>query len=181
MIAWLPNRLRTLLAASSYLAAVLALLAGAAWFGESLYGDYAETAELREKLQSFDRRSAEAPKRTDAAAEPQSPLIDGETVTQAGAALQQRMERAVARAGGTLLSSEVLLPEGQGAKGFLSVTADVDLPQAALQPFLYDLEAGMPYLFVDTFAARAQEEGEPSRDPRLRVALSVTGKWGAPR
>jgi general secretion pathway protein M len=53
------------------------------------------------------------------------------------------------------------------------------MEQPALQKLLYDLEAGMPFLFVDqldvqvpqTTAARESSTG------RVRVVLGVSGQW----
>jgi general secretion pathway protein M len=182
MNAWLPpKRLRPILAAASYALVILVLLILAGGLAASLYDQSAETVALRERLHALEGRSAAGTKGADtgADAETGSPLIEGATLTQAGAALQQRMERAVTRAGGTLLSSEVALADTQGTPGFLSLTADLELPEAALQTLLYDLEAGMPYLFVDVFSARTPEANDDAKARRLHVALSVSGKWEA--
>jgi len=72
-----------------------------------------------------------------------SPFLDGRTITIAGAALQQRIEAAVAKAGGELTSSQVELDGPDAKNGFVNLTASVEAGQAAVQTILYDIEAGM--------------------------------------
>ena len=106
-----------------------------------------------------------------------SPFLHDATITLAGAALQQRIEQAVAKAGGALQSNEVDL-DGPGEKdGFIRLTANFALAQAGLQPLLYDLEAGMPYLFVEALDVQSpQAFGEADGGP-MRIALTVSSKW----
>jgi general secretion pathway protein M len=106
-----------------------------------------------------------------------SPFVDGRTVTIAGATLQQRMEAAVAKAGGTLMSSQVELDGPDASNGYIELTASMEVSQPALQTILYDIEAGMPYLFVDKLSIQSPEDfGEPESG-RMRMTISVTGQW----
>ncbi len=86
-----------------------------------------------------------------------SPVLEGPTVTVAGAALMQRVAGAIARFGGNILSSQVDLQGPQAKDGFVSVAVNCEVEQASLQKILYDLEAGMPFLFVDQMVAEAPE------------------------
>jgi hypothetical protein len=63
--------------------------------------------------------------------------------------LQDRVEAAVKKAGGNVLSSQIDLQGPHSAEGFIGLTESLEIDQASLQPLLYDLEAGMPYLFVE--------------------------------
>ena len=47
---------------------------------------------------------------------------------------------------------------------------------SALQQLLYDLEAGMPFLFIDQLMVQAPVVGV--QESRTRVLLSVSGLWG---
>jgi len=181
LAAWLPEgNFRRALAAASYGLVVASLWICAGWIAFGFYGESAEVATLRERLRGFDQRLTAGPRNAGVKeAESGSPFLEGATVTLAGAALQQRMERAVTRAGGELLSSQVELESPSGEPGFLSLAADVDLPGAALQAFLYDIEAGMPYLFVDTLAVQSPGAVEGEKNGRLHVALGVSGQWEA--
>src|SRR5271166_3591323 len=49
--------------------------------------------------------------------------------------------------GGNVLSSQIDLQGPHSAEGFIGLTESLEIDQASLQPLLYDLEAGMPYLF----------------------------------
>jgi general secretion pathway protein M len=105
-----------------------------------------------------------------------SPFLDDATVTVAGATLLQRVAGAVTHAGGNVLSSQVDLQGPQSKQGFISVTETCELDQPALQGLLYDLESGMPFLYVDQLQVEA-----PAADSRpgekLRVLISVSGQW----
>ena len=110
-----------------------------------------------------------------------SPFLEGDAVTLAGAALQQRIDEAVAKVGGAVRSSQIELEGPQAKDGFVSLTANIEIAQPALQLLLYDLEAGMPYLFVDNLAIQSpQTFGEPENRP-MRVVLGVSGQWQARR
>jgi general secretion pathway protein M len=106
-----------------------------------------------------------------------SPFLAGRTITIAGAALQQRIEEAVAKADGALMSSQVEL-EGPDAKnGFVGLTASMEVSQPAVQTILYDIEAGMPYLFVDKLSVQSPEIfGEPESG-HTRMTIGVVGQW----
>jgi general secretion pathway protein M len=106
-----------------------------------------------------------------------SPFLEGPTVTVAGAALLQRVATAVNRVGGNILSSHVELEGAQSRAGFVVVTASCEVEQPALQRLLYDLEAGMPYLFVDQLVAQAPVASVGSQQGRMRVLLTVYGQW----
>jgi general secretion pathway protein M len=106
-----------------------------------------------------------------------SPFLEGPTVTVAGAALLQRVAAAVTRVGGNVLSSQVELQGTQAKAGYVGVTVSCEVDQPALQQLLYDLEAGMPFLFVDQLVAQAPAASAGSPDGRMRVVLAVSGQW----
>jgi general secretion pathway protein M len=105
-----------------------------------------------------------------------SPFLEGATITVAGAALLQRVVAAVTRHGGSVLSSQLDLQGTQSKDGFLSVIASCDLEQPALQSVVYDLEAGMPFLFVDQLVVQAPTSAGAAGG-KLRVLISVSGQW----
>ena len=49
------------------------------------------------------------------------------------------------------------------------------LLKVGLQPLLYDLEAGMPFLFVDQLVVQAPDSSSESQ--KLRILLAVSGQW----
>ena len=106
-----------------------------------------------------------------------SPFLEGATVTVAGAALLQRVTAAVAKFGGNVLSSQVDLQGTQSKTGFLTIIASCDIDQPGLQQLLYDVEAGMPFLFVDQLVVQAPASLAASGDGKLRILLAVSGQW----
>jgi general secretion pathway protein M len=60
------------------------------------------------------------------------------------------------------------------------VLASCEVEQAAMQRLLYDLEAGMPYLFIEQFVAQAPQASQTPQaqgSGRMRVLLAVAGRW----
>src|SRR6266446_2207565 len=106
-----------------------------------------------------------------------SPFLEGETVTVAGAALLQRVASAVTRVGGNVLSSQVDVQGVQAKDGFVSVLASCELDYVALQRLLYDLEAGMPFLFIEQMVAQSPQTASPQEGGRMRLLLAVSGRW----
>jgi general secretion pathway protein M len=106
-----------------------------------------------------------------------SPFLEGPTVTLAGAALLQRVGGAVTAAGGNVLSSQVDVQDAASKAGVVSLVASIEVAQPDLQKLLYDLEAGMPYLFVDQLAVQAPDTVTRGEGGRLRVVLGVSGQW----
>lgn len=111
-----------------------------------------------------------------------SPFLEGPTVTVAGAALLQRVASAITAAGGAIQSSQVNLQGERPKDGFISLLVSGEVAQEQLQKLLYDLEAGMPFLFIDQLdvqmpqAAAATTTTAPS-SAKLRVMLGVSGRW----
>jgi general secretion pathway protein M len=108
-----------------------------------------------------------------------SPFLEGSTVTVAGAALLQRVAAGVTQYGGSVLSSEVELQSPQSKPGFVSVVVSCELDQPALQQILYDLEAGMPFIFVDQLVVQAPIAAASGRAGKLRILLGISSQWEA--
>jgi len=106
-----------------------------------------------------------------------SPVLEGPTVTVAAAVLMQRVAGAITRVGGNILSSQVDLQGNQAKDGFVSVSVNCEVEQPSLQKLLYDLEAGMPLLFVDQLVAEAPEGVAGAAGGKIRVLISVSGQW----
>ena len=106
-----------------------------------------------------------------------SPVLEGPTVTVAGAVLLQRVAGAVTRVGGNILSSQVDLQGAQSKNGFVRASIDCEVDQPSLQRLLYDLEAGMPLLFVDQLVAQAPEAAASGLRGKMRVSILVSGQW----
>jgi general secretion pathway protein M len=106
-----------------------------------------------------------------------SPFLEGPTVTVAGAALLERVAGAITRVGGNVLSSQIDLQGNQSKAGFVTATASYEIEPTSLQPLLYDLEAGMPFLFVDQLVVQAPAGSVSAPGGKLRILLSISGQW----
>ena len=106
---------------------------------------------------------------------PGSPFLEGQTVTVASAALLQRIADTITRAGGTVASTEIQPQAAQSKNGYVTAIANCELEQAALQQVLYDIEAGLPFLFIDQLTVQPQTL--PGDGGRMRVLLGVSGLW----
>lgn len=102
-------------------------------------------------------------------------LLEGDTATVATAALLRRVTGAVTAAGGTISSSEVEQAGARPRDGSMKVVANFELPHEALPRLLHDLEAGVPFLFIEQLVV--QTPANPSEADRLRVRLAVSGLW----
>ncbi len=110
-----------------------------------------------------------------------SPLLEGSTMTVGGANLLQRVAGAITRFGGTILYTQVDLDGPQAKDGFVGVTVNCEMAQPALQQVLYDLEAGMPFLFVDQLVAQGPAVPGATPEGKLRILISVSGQWQEPK
>jgi general secretion pathway protein M len=168
-----------MMAALIYGCLVFVLVAASALLLKGVFDQQSAVASLGDDLLRLEHRSPAAarPAAADGTAAGSS-FLDGDTVTVAGAALLQRVVGAVTRHGGNVLSSQLDLQGTQSKDGFLNVIANCDLEPGALQQVVYDLEAGMPFLFVDQLAVQAPtaSTGPPSGG-KLHVLISVSGQW----
>lgn len=106
---------------------------------------------------------------------PGSPLLKGQTATAASAALLQRLTAIITNAGGTLVSTEMLQQETRSKKGHLIAIANCELPSDALQKVLYDIEANVPFLFIEQLIVQAPSGS--TETGQLRVTLGVAAQW----
>jgi general secretion pathway protein M len=166
------------LAAAVYVVLVIVLL-GAAWLATADLLDHREAVARKEaQLAQFERGRATVAAPATASEAPQgSPFLEGQTVTLAGASLLQRVAGVVTGVGGNVLSSQVDVQDAASKGGFVSLVASCEVTQPDLQKLLYDLEAGMPYLFVDQLVVEAPDNVTRGEGGHLRVMLGVSGQW----
>ena len=137
----------------------------------------AQTSDLLDQLRGRKARGASSA----SAEHPGTPFLEGPTVTVAGAALLQRVASAVSNVGGTVQSSQVDVLGTQAKDGFVGLLVSCEMEQPALQKVLYDLEVGMPFLFVDQLDVQVPQMAASSEAGavRIRVVLGVSGQWQA--
>lgn len=130
-------------------------------------------SEILDRIEVRDPARAPAA-RTDVSIPTGSPFLEGSTPSVAGAALLQRVAAATKRVSGNTLSSQVDLQGPQSKAGFITATSSFEIDPTQLQPLLYDLEAGMPFLFVDELVVQAPSTS--NQGGKLRVLLGVSGQ-----
>jgi general secretion pathway protein M len=162
-----------------YLIVLVGLIGGAVDALSSLLDSYAALDKNRAILDRLDRQTKRTTQRQGEpdGADNGPPFLIGKTITIAGAGLQERVESAVKKAGGSVLSSQIDLQGPRSAEGFVGLTESLEIGQAALQPLLYDLEAGMPYLFVENLAIQAPQAFGEAEGAPMRVLIAVSGQW----
>jgi general secretion pathway protein M len=162
-------------ATTAYVGVVIVLLIVTASTVIDLLGQRASVAATVAMLEQLEgRKPAAAGKRSgDVGVPTGSAFLEGSTVTVAGAALLQRVAGAVTKAGGNVLSSQLDIQGPNAKAGFVSMVANCELEQSALQSLLYDLEAGMPFLFIDQLDIQVAT----ASDGKLRFLLGVSGQW----
>lgn len=138
----------------------------------------AQTSDLLDQLRG---RKASTGGALSTAEHPGTPFLEGPTVTVAGANLLQRVAAAIGNVGGSVQSSQVDVTGAQTKDGFVGLTVSCELEQPALQKLLYDLEAGMPFLFVDQLDVQVPQTTALSEagTGRVRVILGISGQWQA--
>jgi len=84
---------------------------------------------------------------------------------------------AVVKFGGNVLSTQLDVQGTPTKTGFLSMIASCEIEQPQLQQVLYDLEAGMPFLFIDQLVVQTPLANSSTDAGKLRVLLAVSGQW----
>jgi general secretion pathway protein M len=166
-------------AAAAYAGLVVVFLFLAVSSIADVLGQRAEVASSSAMLEQLEgRRPATARGSAGGAAMPSgSAFLEGATVTIAGATLLQRVAGTVTKYGGNVLSSQVELQGTQSKTGFLSMIASCEIGQPELQQMLYEIEAGMPFLFIDQLVVQTPNVSSDSGTGRLRILLAVSGQW----
>jgi general secretion pathway protein M len=169
------------IAAAAVYAGVVVLLLFVAWVSiADIIERRSAVAGATELLARLEGRGPASVPEVDAQSGPVptgSPFLEGQTLTVAGAALLQRVASSVTKLGGNVLSSQVELEGTEAKNGYIGLIASCEIEQAALQTLLYDLEAGMPFLFVDQLVAQAPVPTAAKTGERMRVLIAVSGLW----
>lgn len=140
-------------------------------------GDVAASAAMLEQLEGRKPAGSNAPGDVPSG----SPYLDGATVTVAGATLLQRVAGSVTKFGGSVLSTQLDVPNSPAKAGFVSMIASCEIDQPQLQQVLYDLEAGMPFLFIDQLVVQTPVNTSDTGKGKLRILLGVSGQWRGAR
>ncbi len=105
-------------------------------------------------------------------------FLSAPTQGLASAQLQSYLSQLAANQNASVVSSAVEPPGGDDPAESIRIQATLEIDLTALQSLLYELESGMPYIFVDSLdiqtTAAAQESAQ---NPRSRVIMSLRGFW----
>ncbi len=165
---------RQLLAFGLYAVAALTLLGIGTISLAAAVGDYAWLRDNQDRPQTQAARpSTLSP--GGGVASTRSALLRAKTIGVAAADLQQRVEAAAHDVGAKALSSRVDLQDASAANGALAYVGEIELDAASLQPLLYNLEAGAPFLEIAVLSIRPLPDA--GAGGRLRVSLAVTASW----
>lgn len=170
-----------LIAVTLYLAVTVGLLLMAGLSIADVIAHRQSLAQTSDLLDQLHGRKGAKNAAAALAEHPGTPFLGGPTVTVAGANLLQRVAAAVGNVGGSVQSSQVDVTGAQLKDGFVGLVVSCELEQPALQKVLYDLEAGMPFLFVDQLDVQVPQTTALSEAStgRVRVILGVSGQWQA--
>jgi general secretion pathway protein M len=92
-----------------------------------------------------------------------------------GAALLQQVATAIHAVDGNVFSSQVDIDNNGAKDGWIALTVGCEIEQPTLQTLLYNIEAGMPFLFIDQLVVQVLTSG--AEGSRVRVLLGVSGQW----
>ena len=87
------------------------------------------------------------------------------------------MASAITQYGGSVQSSQVDLAGPQSKDGFVTLVISCEMEQPNLQNLLYDLEAGMPFLFIDQLVVQGPQASTIAGGARMRILIAVSGQW----
>lgn len=171
-----------MVAAAAYAALVVILAASVVLSAKGLLDRQAAADAARDTVSRMAMRGTAASSTVAGdGPSPASRFLEGGTVTVAGAALLQHLVMTVTRFGANVVSSQVDLEGTQSKDGFLKATVNCDMDQPALQQVVYEIESGMPFLFIDQLDVKVVGGTGGSPTGRLRVQVSVSGQWKGPR
>jgi general secretion pathway protein M len=163
------------------LAALLLVCLGL--MGLSLQMRASAAQELAERHELVSRLEARTKARSDARARagsaPAAAFLDAPTQGLAVAQLQAHLAQMADIHRSVLVSSGIEPARREDPPDSIRLQATLEMSLQALQAFLYQLESGTPYVFVEQLAV--QLAGTPSQrvveDPLLRVTLGMRANW----
>lgn len=140
-----------------------------------------ENAERRthvSRLEAAHRRGAGPGGRALEGVAPDAAFLAAPTAGLASAQLQAHITRLVAAQRASLASSGVQQAGRNDAADAIRLQATFDMALPALQAFLYELETGTPYVFVEALSIQPQGGQQRQTDqPLLHVTLNLRAAW----
>ena len=137
-----------------------------------------EASERHEILARLEAKLRTVSSRPTAAAPPAA-FLDASTQGLASAQLQSYLAQLADDQRASLVSSGGEAGKRDDAPDTIRLQATLDMNLKALRAFLYQLESGTPYVFVDTLTVQTAGAmaGRAVEDPLLRTTLSLRAFW----
>ena len=137
-----------------------------------------EASERHEILARLEAKLRTVSSRPTAAAPPAA-FLDASTQGLASAQLQSYLAQLADDQRVSLVSSGGEAGKRDDAPDTIRLQATLDMNLKALRAFLYQLESGTPYVFVDTLTVQpaGAMAGRAVEDPLLRTTLSLRAFW----
>ena len=139
--------------------------------------EFAERHELLSRLEARAKARRDAGARQGAA--PAAAFLEASTQGLAVAQLQAHLAQMADIHHSVLVSSGIEPARREDPPDSIRLQATLEMSLQSLQAFLYQLESGTPYVFVEQFAV--QLAGAASQhaveDPLLRVTLGLRAIW----
>jgi len=161
------------MAALTYIVLVIASLLTVVLAANGLSDRYRARDAAMAMLAELEGRASLRSSGSNSSAPAGSPFLQGQTATLATASLLHRVTDAIARARGSIISSQVEATGDQAAAGRVKISVTCEIEERAFQQLLYEIEAGAPYLFLD----RLQAQAPASPGGRMQIVLLISGLW----
>jgi general secretion pathway protein M len=133
-------------------------------------------------LEGMQRRGGSEKRGADAA---QFAVISAPSETVAASTLQQYLLDRLEQAGGSVQRVQAATGRDAKSDGMRRITAEImfDASNDGLQHLLFDLETGMPFVFVDTLSTKPASPSENAKtgiNPEvLRSSLTISSYWSS--
>jgi general secretion pathway protein M len=169
------------IAVGAFCAFVLLCLGIVAWSLQTRFDVMQELSEqqnLLERLEGGARSKAGPGGPAKATAAPAAAFLDEPTLGLASATFEAHVTQ-LASQHATLVSFSVQSSTAPDSTDSVRIEASMDITLGALQVLLYDLEAGTPYVFIDSMTVRpaaGATQADAANAP-LRVTLGLHGLW----
>jgi hypothetical protein len=166
-----------ILLAALVVAIVPPALAMLAWANAAR--ELADADEVLDRLQAAHRAGGKAGGADRLNKAPDAAFLTADTAGLATARLQTYLADLARASHANLVSSNVLPPDRDGATDMIGVQTNLDIDYEALQTFLYKLEAGSPYAFVDSLKLRLAEASHKgaAQETTMNAILTVKAIW----
>jgi hypothetical protein len=187
MIESLPLKLRRALALALLFAAVVVAYGFiVAPFVDDFERDSQSIDQLQMVLARYRNAARELPDMTARLEElrrrgpAQAGYLEGQNETVTAAFLQDRLKALVQTYGGALKSTQVMTTtKDEGEAKRVTVRGELIATVATLQHVIYDLEAGLPILFIENHDVRTvtgpRSAADPNQDVQIEIHFDVYG------